>query len=213
MANLPLLSVLAIVGAATTNSRPAAHLYYPRHFGVLAAATVIMLLLARLDLLRNSLLLTFAIDGAAHACAIVVSLGAPTASLARKAAFVVIAAALSILTLYVGIIGMALFAALPGSERLYVVLGLCALSGAITYGSLIRKFWIRALSARIILAIGVVCLLATGLAFLARAYSEFLGAWWLAAAWWFAFSAGLWYFDTHGEDLRSRRNMPKKKEA
>ena len=179
---------------------------------MLAAATAIILLLGHLVFLSNSLLLTFAIDGAAHAFAIVVSLREPTASLARKAAFLAIAAALSILTLYVGIIGMALFATLPANARLYVVLGLCALSGAITYGSLIRMFWIRALFARSILAIAVLCLLATGLAFLARAYSEFLGAWWLAAAWWFAFSAGLWYLDTHGEDLRPRRNRPKKKE-
>jgi hypothetical protein len=39
--------------------------------------------------------------------------------------------------------------------------------------------------------------LATLVAFLARGYFSFLAGWWLAAAWWFAFSAGLWYFDTH----------------
>lgn len=199
--------------AAATNSSPVGHLHYARHFGVLATATVVMLLLGHWDPFRNSLVVTFAINGAAHACAIVVSLRIPAASLARKAAFLAIATALSILTLYVGIIGLGLFAMLPANERLYVVLALCALSGAVSYGSLIRMFWIRTLVSRIILAVAVVCGLATSLAFFARAHWEFLGAWWLAAAWWFAFSAGLWYFDTHGDVLRTRGKMPAKREA
>ena len=204
---------MPIQNAATTNARPAGHLHYPRHFGVLGAATVIMLLLRQGDLLGNSLLITFALDGVAHACAIVVSLRAPTTRLARKAAFLAIAAALSILTLYVGIIGLELFAALPGNGRLYGVLGLCSLSGAITYGSLLRMFWIPILSSRNILTMAIVCLLATSFAFFARAYSQVLGAWWLASAWWFAFSAGLWYFDTHGDVLRTRPKMAAKREA
>jgi len=101
-----------------------------------------------------------------------------------------------------GIIGLVLFAVLPGNERLYVVLGVCSLSGAITYGSLIRLFWMRTLSSRLILAVSTLCALATSLAFLARTYFDFLGGWWLAAAWWFAFSGGLWFFDTHRDALR-----------
>jgi hypothetical protein len=189
------------------------HLYYARHFSVLAAGTVVLLVLGHWDLLRDSLLVSFAINGALHACAIAVSLRAPPPSLPRKAAFIAVAAALSILTLYVGIIGLVLFAVLPGNERLYVVLGMCSLSGAITYGSVIRKFWMRTLSSRLILAMAVVCLLATSLAFFARAYWDFLGGWWLAAAWWFAFSGGLWYFDTHGDVSSTRRKMPPKRET
>jgi hypothetical protein len=199
--------------ATPTNARAVGHLHYPRHFSVLAAATVVMFLLGHWDLLRDSLLVTFAINGALHACAIVLSLRAPPPGLARKAAFVAIAAALSVLTLYIGIIGLVLFAVLPGNERLYVVLSVCSLSGAITYGSLIRMFWIRILSSRIILAMAVLCVLATSLAFFARAYWEFLGGWWLAAAWWFAFSAGLWYFDTHSDVLPTRRKIPPKRET
>jgi hypothetical protein len=101
------------------------------------------------------------------------------------------------LTLYVGIIGLVLFAVLPGNERLYVVLGVCSLSGAITYGSLIRLFWMRNISSRLILAMAIVCVLATSLAFFARTYFDFLGGWWLTAVWWFAISGGLWYFDAH----------------
>ena len=175
------------------------HFYYPRHFSLLAAATVILFLLGHWSLLNDSLIVSFAINGALHAAALVLALRPPQ-RLSRKSAFVAIAAALSVLTLYVGIIGLVLFAVLPGNERLYVVLGVCSLSGAITYASLIRLFWMRKFSSRLILAMSIVCLLATSLAFFARTYFDFLGGWWLAAAWWFAFSGGLWYVDTHGNE-------------
>jgi len=182
------------------------HFYYSRHFSVLAAATVILFLLGHWSLLNDSLIVTFALNGALHAAALVLALRAPQ-SLVRKATFVAMAAALSVLTLYVGIIGLALLAALPGNERLYVVLGVCSLSGAITYASLVRLFWMRIFSSRLILAMSIVCVLATSLAFLARTYTDSLGAWWLAAAWWFAFSGGLWVIDTRGGlKLEVKRN-------
>jgi hypothetical protein len=183
------------------------HFYYSRHFGVLAAATVILFLLGHWSLLNDSLIVTFALNGVLHAAALVLALRAPQ-TLARKSAFVAIAAVLSVLTLYVGIIGLVLFAVLPGNERLYVVLGVCSLSGAITYGSLIRMFWMRSFSSRLILAMSILCALATSLAFFARTYADFLGGWWLAAVWWFAFSGGLWYLDTRGDMLKlgAKRN-------
>ncbi|HEY2531942.1 MAG TPA: hypothetical protein VGJ20_29110 [Xanthobacteraceae bacterium] len=183
-----------------------AHFNYARHFGVLAAATVVLFLLGHWDLLSDSLLASFAINGALHALCLVLALRSPQ-SLVRKFAFIGIAAALGALTMYVGIIGLVLFAVVPGNERLYVVLGVCSLSGALTYGSLIRMFWIRKFSPRRILGIGLLCLLATSLAFFVRAYSDALGGWWLAAVWWFAFSGGLWFFDTHPDTLhRSKYN-------
>jgi hypothetical protein len=183
------------------------HFYYPRHFSVLAAATVILFLLGHWSLLNDSLIVTFALNGALHASALVLALRAPHKIL-RKFAFIAIAVILSILTLYVGIIGLVLFAVLPGNERLYVVLGVCSLSGAITYGSLIRIFWVRKFSSRLILAMSILCMLATSLAFFARTYADFLGGWWLAAVWWFAFSGGLWYLDTRGDrlELDAKRN-------
>jgi hypothetical protein len=174
--------------------------YYPRHFSVLAAATVILFLLGHWSLLDDSLIVTFAINGALHASALVLALRAPYKVL-RKFAFIAIAVILSILTLYVGIIGLVLFAVLPGNERLYVVLGVCSLSGAITYGTLVRMFWMRNFSSRLILAMSILCVLATSLAFFARTYADFLGGWWLAAVWWFAFSGGLWYLDTRRDRL------------
>ncbi len=177
------------------------HFYYARHFGVLGAATVVLILLGHWDLLSDSLIASFAINGALHASSLALTLRSPQSNL-RKFAFIAIAAALSIFTMYVGIVGLVLFAVVPGNERLYLVLGLCSVTGAITYGSLIRILWIREFSSRRILAISLLCLLATSLAFFARAYSDFLGSWWLAAAWWFAFSGALWFFDTHPDSLR-----------
>ena len=177
------------------------HFHYPRHFGLLGAATVVLFLLSHWDLLSDSLLASFAINGALHALSLSLALRAPQKNL-HKATFIAIAAALSVFTMYVGIIGLVLFAAVPGNGRLYMVLGLCSLSGAITYGSLIRIFWIRKFSPRLILGLAFLCLLATSLAFFARAYFPALGGWWLTAVWWFAFSGGLWFFDTHPDALR-----------
>ena len=168
---------------------------------MLGAATIVLFLLGHWDLLSDSLLASFAINGALHASSLSLALLSPQ-SILRKLAFVASAVALSIFTMYVGIIGLVLFAVVPGNERLYLVLGLCSLSGAITYGSLIRLFWIKKLSPRRILGLAFLCLLATSLAFFGRAYSEALGGWWLTAVWWFAFSGGLWFFDTHPDSLR-----------
>jgi hypothetical protein len=183
--------------------------HYARHFGLLAAATVIVFLLGHWSLLSESLFVVFAINGALHAASLVLSLRTPQ-SIVRRFVFIGIAVALSVLTLYIGIICLVLFAVLPGNERLYVVLGVCSLSGAITYGSLIRIFWARRFSSRVVLVMSVLCMLATSLAFFARTYSDFFGAWWLTAVWWFALSGGLWFFDTHSDALgRTVKSLPK----
>ncbi len=183
------------------------HFNYARHFAVLAAAAVTLFLLSHWDLLSDSLVASFAINGALHACAVVLALRTPRSNL-RKCLFIAIAATLSVFTLYVGIVGLVLFAVVPGNERLYITLGLCSIAGAITYGSLLRIFWLRQFSSRFILAMALLCLLATALAFFVRTYADFLGGWWLTAAWWFAFSGGLWFFDTHpGAFSRSKYNV------
>jgi hypothetical protein len=176
------------------------HFHYPRHFGVLAAAAVV-LILPRWGFFSEALLPTFAISGALHALAVVVALRAPS-TLFRKCSFVALAAVLSVLTLYVGILSLALFAVLPANARLYITLGICAAAGAMTYGSLIRLYWLQKFSSRFILAIAAGCVLGTFFAFIARHYFPILAGWWLAAAWWFAFSGGLWYFDTRAQDRR-----------
>lgn len=175
---------------------------------MLGVATLLIFLLAHWDLWSDSLIASFAINGALHAIAVIAALRAPQ-TFGRKMAFVALAAALSIFTMYVGITGLVIFAALPGSERLYAVLGLCSVCGAITYGSLTRLFWLGKFPSRLILAMSFLCLLGAWLAFFIRGYWDFLGGWWLAAAWWFAFSGGLWFFDTHPDALkRPKYNTP-----
>jgi hypothetical protein len=184
------------------------HFHYTRHFAVLGVATLLAFLLAHWDLLNDSLIMSFAINGALHAIALALTLRVPRAP-QRKLAFIMLASALSVLTMYIGITGLVIFAVLPGNERLYAVLGLCAVSGAITYGSIIRLFWLGKFPSKLILGMAIVCLLATWLAFFIRLHADFLGGWWLAAAWWFAFSGGLWFFDTHPHALdRPKYNRP-----
>jgi hypothetical protein len=176
---------------------------YRRHFGMLAAAVVVLFFLSRWDIFSEALLPTFAISGALHASALVFSLRTPP-PLWRQWLFIVIAAALCVLTLYIGIIGLQLFAVLPANQRLYSVLAVCAASGAISYGAFIRVFWMPRLSSRAILAIAMACMPATLLAFLARSYVPFLAGWWLVAVWWLAFSCGLAYVDSHPNALIRR---------
>ena len=168
--------------------------------GLLALAAGLMLA-ARQAVFAEALLPTFAASGALHAVALVFALRAP-AAVFRGCLFIAIAAALNVLTLYIGILGSQLFAVLPAEERLYVLLGLCSASGAITYGSSIRLFWVQELSSRSVLAIAIACVLATLAAFFVRGYFQNVEGWWLATVWWFAFSVCLWYLDTNPDSLR-----------
>jgi hypothetical protein len=177
------------------------HFYYPRHFMLLTAGVAILFLLTRWDPFNDPLLTTFGFSGALHAAALVFALRT-SQPLVRQWLFVAIATALSVFTLYVGISGLVLFAVLPGNERLYMVLGLCALAGAMTYGTLIRLFWMQKFSSRFILAIAVGCLLTEFVAFFVRSYWQSLEGWWFAATWWFAFSGGLWFFDARRSRAR-----------
>jgi hypothetical protein len=176
---------------------------YRRHFGMLGAAVMVLFLLSRWDVFSDALLPTFATSGALHASTLVLSLDTPAPAW-RRWLFIVIAAALSVLTLYIGIIGLQLFAVLPANQRLYSVLAVCAASGAITYGAFIRVFWMPRLSSRSILAMAMVCVSATLLAFFVRGFVPFLAAWWPVAVWWFAFSCGLAYLASHPKALLRR---------
>jgi hypothetical protein len=172
------------------------HFFYRRHFALLAAAIVVTFLIGHWDILGEPFLPTFAVNGALHASALVLALR-ERALLVRKCLFVALAAALSIVTLYIGIFGLQLFEVLPSTERLYAVLAVCSATGAITYGLLIRFFWMKRFSSRFILAISLACAAATMLAFLIASQLKQVQGWWLTAAWWFAFSGALWYFDAH----------------
>jgi hypothetical protein len=177
---------------------------YKRHVGALLVAVLLLFFFSRWDLFEEPYLPTFALSGALHAGALCVALRAPESAV-RKCLFIAIAASLSVLTLYIGILSLQLFAVLPAAERLYLALGTCSMTGAITYGLLVRFFWMKKLSSRSILAIAVGCAAAACLAFLAKSHFEFLDSWVMAAAWWGAFSGGLAYFDRVAKPMQQRR--------
>jgi hypothetical protein len=182
------------------------HFHYKRHFILLAVATAILIGLSCFNYFNAAFLPNFAINGALHAAALTLSLRSAE-TLVRKCLFVALAAALSMLTLYVGIITLVALAYLPGTTRLFAVLGICALCGGITYGSLVRIFWLRQLSSRSVLFIAILCTLATLPTYLVKNYFQIAGVWYLATIWWLAFSGGLWYFDSKGSRSVAPRNL------
>lgn len=137
--------------------------------------------------LYDDALFASGVNGALHALTLVASLQV-SATLMRKSIFVVIAAALSILTLYIGIISLVALSILPDAQRLPAVIGIGALCGAITYGSLVRIFWVRGIRSRVILGWAAACAGATLIGYVLKLRFELHGMWWLAAIWWLAFS-------------------------
>lgn len=108
------------------------------------------------------------------------------------ALFVGIAAALSVVSLQVGLIALR-FAGRHGSAGLYAALGLAALIGALAYGLSLRLLQMSELSVSALAIISGGCVVAVYVAFFMLAHLPGLGRWWLAVFWWYAFSAGLWY--------------------
>jgi hypothetical protein len=169
------------------------HFRYPRHFLLLTCFSIFLGILSRHHFLSD-LVVSFALYGALHAAALVLALRARH-PMGKKFLFVAIAACLSALTLHVGLVGIHLAGTLPGNVGLYTVMGFSALTGAVSYGVLVRIFRMFELNAVSIAVIAVGCTLATYIAAYTLAHSHFLGRWWLAVLWWYAFSAGLWYYD------------------
>jgi hypothetical protein len=174
---------------------PRSGFLYPRHFLLLACFTLLLVVMSRLHPSTN-LSASFALYGALHASALVLALRARQ-PIWRSCLFIAMAASLSVITLRIGIFGRQLSEALPGNIGVYTVFGFSAGIGAVTYGILIRLFGAYKLTAASLAAISVACMLASLLALGTLSYIRFLGLWWLAVPWWYAFSGGLWYFDQH----------------
>ncbi len=173
---------------------PLARFNYRRHFLLLACAIVMIAIMAQVDVFGTaSLLPNAAIYGALHAAALSAALNS-AAPLARKSLFMLAAAGLDVAALYAGILGLALLSAVPLrlGVRACIALGLCSMVGAILYGLLIRVFWLPELSPRPIMQISIGCLVATILTLLIENLTGLSSLWAVAAAWWLAFSAGLW---------------------
>jgi hypothetical protein len=171
-----------------------AHFLYTRHFLLLAGFSVVVVVLTRLHFLTD-LSVCFAVYGALHASALVLALrsGQP---IWRRCVFIALAAGLSVMSLRIGLFGGHLSGGLPGNTALYAVLGFSAVIGALTYGILIRLFGFYELTIGGLALIAAGCLLAAFLAFFSLAHVHFLGRWWLAVLWWYAFSGGLWFCDS-----------------
>jgi hypothetical protein len=111
------------------------------------------------------------------------------------ALFVAVAAVISMLTLRAGLIALQLLVGLPGNFRLYAALGFAAMLGALAYGLWIRQLKMYPLPVSALALISLGCVAAAYVGFFTLAHAHALGRWWLAVLWWYAFSAGLWYFD------------------
>lgn len=171
-----------------------AQIHYPRHFLLLGAFSVLLAVISRLRLLTSPDA-SFAVYGALHAVAVVLSLGRRSGW--PQCLFIVLAAGLCVMSLYVGMWVMHLLGGLPGNIGLYAALGIGAWTGAVTYGISIRLWQIHRFNRRSLAMTGIGCVAATYAAFLTLGYFHSLGRWWLPVLWWFAFSGGLWYRDRH----------------
>jgi len=169
------------------------HFFYARHFLLLAGCSVVAAVMTRHHLVTD-LNVCFAVYGALHASALILTVRA-TQSLRRRCLFVAIAALLSVMALRIGLLGGHLFGTLPGNAVLYLVLGFSAVIGAAAYGTSIRLFGLVELTMGGLALIAAGCMLAAFIAFFTLAHSHFLGRWWLAVLWWYAFSGGLWFCD------------------
>jgi hypothetical protein len=162
------------------------------HFILLSLAIIVLAGLSLLPLYDDPLF-ACAANGILHATAVVASLRASTTAL-RRVSFVALAAGLSIMSLYVGIIALVALSILPDSQRLPAVVVIASMCGAITYGSLVRIFWVRGIRPRVILGLAAVCSGATLIGYILKLRFDWSGTWWLAAIWWLAFSLCLRFF-------------------
>ena len=171
-------------------------LRYPLHFLLLACFGVMLIAMTRLHF-ATDLSVSFALYGAFHASALVIALRTHR-PIWRNCVFLAAAAGLSSMTLQVGITAAHWLGTNSGNLALYAALGFSAVTGAATYGVLIQLCGIYELTVRVLAAISLNCMLAVYAAIFTLAHLHFLGQWWLAVLWWYAFSGGLWYFDDQG---------------
>ncbi|HEV7611149.1 MAG TPA: hypothetical protein VGO37_04690 [Steroidobacteraceae bacterium] len=154
---------------------------------------VSLCVMARLHVSSN-LVVSFALYGALHAAALILSLRVRQRSW-RVSLFIALSAALSAVIVRGGMAGMHVSGGLPADVTPYLVLGSSAMTGAVGYAILVRLFGVHALSPGEIATICIACLCATHIAIFTLKHFQFFGPWWLAVLWWHAFSGCLWYFD------------------
>jgi hypothetical protein len=139
-----------------------------------------------------SLCVAFGLYGALHATALVLSLRRPP-SVGRSSLLIAAAAVLSAMMLHLGLLGAHLSARMPGGVGPYVALGIASVTGALTYGICIRMSGLYRLTAAALAMISFGCVSASCAALFTLSLLPYLGPWWLAVVWWYAFSGGLWF--------------------
>jgi hypothetical protein len=174
---------------------------YKRHFALLGLAVALLALMRDLSFYGDARFLTnFAMIGALHATAVVLSLQLPTRRLPHRLAFVVITAALSVASTLAGAFLGRFLGGLAGA------LMLASFGGAATYWIFMRWFWLPRLPTHSLLVAAGICAITTvGSFYLAAAVGGFGGPTsefrrgvadvMPTGSWWLAFSAVIWWFD------------------
>ena len=167
-------------------------LYYTRHFSLLACLAAV-LAATRGWSPAIGVVATFGIYGALHASTLAVTLRA-RAPAGRSLRFVVIAAALSMLSAALAVCASRLIGGSMGMAQTALLLCLSSGIGAATYASLIRRFFGAHLAPAAIATIVLGCIVATLVVLVSGIYLKGAGLW-VAVSWWFAVSLGLWVHD------------------
>lgn len=146
----------------------------------------------------------FALFGALHAAALVLSIRACAGVAAgRRLLFVAIAAMLALATARLGLFGLRALSG-AGSFGPFAVVAVCADLGALAYGALISGFlangWSDMASGDVAsLAVrSLVCAVATCASFAVSRAVHAVDVLWLTIPWWFVFSGLLWYAGRRG---------------
>jgi hypothetical protein len=178
-------------------------LNYSRHFSLLTAFAALTCVLSRISF-PASLSVAFALYGALHATALLLGFRVPP-PLGRSVPFIVTGAVLSAMMFHLGVLGTHLSARMPAGIGPYIVLGFASVAGSLCYGISIRLFRLYGLTATALSVIALGCALACCVALFTLPLFPFLGPWWLAIVWWYAFSGGLWLIDRRQEAAQFTR--------
>jgi hypothetical protein len=188
---------------------------YPRHFAILgcmaalwilftSALLTLLLELERLRIVGSNLgLYVFALAGASHAISLVAALSGRV-SLAKRAIFIVAAAALSTAVPLI---------AIAAGERLslrgwggYPEFVIASAAGALTYALLVKVLLLRGLSLRALLLAAFLCPVATLITVKSDEYLSVLRhSDWITVTWWIAFSTSL--FLAHGRGMAANKRL------
>lgn len=161
---------------------------FRRHYVFLGLACVLMLAVRQLWPLAAPAKL--ALYGALHAVSVVMAVPGRERP-ATRIAFVVLAAALSPLALYCGLLAARALEVIISGHLVMTASVLASSAGAATYGAVLQRLWAPRLAMPTLAGMVAACAASTGMAVLG-----FAGTPWLLEAvsvfWWFVFSAGWW---------------------